>query len=64
VVTGDREWLRQNYTVMRNSILDEQRVVNSSTAGWAGGEYTFLDWRERRCRLFASRARFDRFSVT
>jgi hypothetical protein len=47
VVTGDREWLRQSYTVIRNSILDDQRVVISSTTGLAGGESTFLDWREQ-----------------
>jgi hypothetical protein len=47
VVTGDREWLRQSYTIIRNSILDDQRIVISSTTGLAGGESTFLDWREQ-----------------
>ena len=47
LVTGDREWLRQSYTVIRNSILDDQQVVISPTTGLARGESTFLDWREQ-----------------
>jgi hypothetical protein len=47
LVTGDRAWLRRSYTVIRNSVLDDQRVVISSSTGLAGGESTFLDWREQ-----------------
>ena len=46
-VTGDRAWLRQSYTIIRNSILDDQQVVISPQTGLAHGESTFLDWREQ-----------------
>jgi hypothetical protein len=47
LVTGDREWLQHSYNVIRNSILDDQEVLISPTTGLAGGESTFLDWREQ-----------------
>ena len=47
LVTGDRGWLQQSYTVIRNSIEDDQQVVISPETGLARGESTFLDWREQ-----------------
>jgi hypothetical protein len=46
-VTGDRKWLRESYTVIRNSILDDEHVVLDPTTGLAHGESSFLDWREQ-----------------
>jgi hypothetical protein len=47
LVTGDRAWLEQSYTIIRNSILDDQQVVISPQTGLARGESTFLDWRKQ-----------------
>jgi hypothetical protein len=47
VVTGDEEWLRYAYSVIKNSIQDDmQNAVNPST-GLMHGESSFLDWREQ-----------------
>ena len=45
-VTGDRDWLRQSYNIIRNSIKDDETVA-FSTSGLARGESSFLDWREQ-----------------
>ena len=47
LVTGDRDWLRQSYGVIRDSVLDDEQVVMSPATGLARGETTFLDWREQ-----------------
>lgn len=47
LVTGDRQWLEQSYTIIRNSILDDQHVVIDPVTGLAHGESSFLDWREQ-----------------
>ena len=47
LVTGERAWLEQSYTVIRNSILDDQKVVIDPETGLARGESSFLDWREQ-----------------
>ncbi|MGA8026541.1 MAG: hypothetical protein WB992_05305 [Bryobacteraceae bacterium] len=46
-VTGDRDWLRKSFTIIRNSADDDEHVVFSRETGLALGESSFLDWREQ-----------------
>ena len=46
-VTGDRDWLRQSFDIIKNSAMDDQHVVFSRETGLALGESSFLDWREQ-----------------
>jgi hypothetical protein len=46
-VTGDREWLRRSFEIIRNSVMDDIQVVSSQETGLAKGESSFLDWREQ-----------------
>jgi hypothetical protein len=45
--TGDRDWLKKSYGIIRNSILDDEAVVMDRKTGLARGESSFLDWREQ-----------------
>jgi hypothetical protein len=47
LVTGDRNWLRDSYAIIRDSVLDDEHVVIDSASHLARGESTFLDWREQ-----------------
>ncbi len=47
LVTGDRQWLEQSATVIKNSIRDDEQVVIDPATGLAHGETSFLDWREQ-----------------
>lgn len=46
LVTGDREWLEQSYSIIRNTILQDELVVFDAQTGLVRGESSFLDWRE------------------
>ncbi len=46
-VTGDRDWLKQAYTIIKNSIEDDLKNVYDPTTGMVKGESSFLDWREQ-----------------
>jgi glycogen debranching enzyme len=46
-VTGDRDWLRRSFNIIRASALDDVHVVLSASTGLAQGESSFLDWREQ-----------------
>ena len=46
-VTGDREWLRQCYDVIRRSVDADLAVAFDSATGLFRGESSFLDWREQ-----------------
>jgi hypothetical protein len=46
-VTGDEEWLRRVYPIVRQSIADDQQNVYDSATGLVRGESSFLDWREQ-----------------
>jgi len=46
-VTGDRDWLRQSFNIIRNSAADDEHVIFSRETGLALGESSFLDWREQ-----------------
>jgi hypothetical protein len=46
-VTGDRDWLRQSYQIIRNSASHDEHSVLASKNGLAYGESSFMDWREQ-----------------
>src|SRR5687768_4250812 len=46
-VTGDRDWLRQCYDIVRRSAEADLAVAFDSTSGLFRGESSFLDWREQ-----------------
>jgi len=46
-VTGDRNWLRKVYPIIKNSIEDDIMVDHDSKTGLIKGESSFLDWREQ-----------------
>lgn len=47
LVTGDRQWLEQSASIVKNSIRDDEQVVIDPATGLARGETSFLDWREQ-----------------
>lgn len=47
LVTGDEEWLRQSYEIIRNSLEDDYLTLRSEQTGMYRGESSFLDWREQ-----------------
>jgi hypothetical protein len=46
-VTGDREWLKNAYTIIKNSAADDTANVYDQVTGLVKGESSFLDWREQ-----------------
>lgn len=46
-VTGDREWLKFAYNVVRNTIADDEFAVYDKHYGLMHGEQSYLDWREQ-----------------
>lgn len=46
-VTGDRDWLRRSYVIIRNSAEDDEHTVRSKSTSLFNGESSFLDWREQ-----------------
>jgi hypothetical protein len=47
LVTGDEEWLRYAYSVIKNSAEDDQQNAVNPATGLMFGESSFLDWREQ-----------------
>ncbi len=45
--TGDEEWLKQAYGIIRNSVEDDMQNVYDPETGLVRGESSFLDWREQ-----------------
>jgi len=45
--TGDEEWLKQSYAIIRNSVEDDMLNIYDSETGLVRGESSFLDWREQ-----------------
>lgn len=43
---GDQDWLKQAYTIIRNSADDDENNALDRTTGMMRGESSFLDWRE------------------
>jgi hypothetical protein len=46
-VTGDRDWLKKAYEIVKNSAEDDLAVVCDVKTGLFLGESSFLDWREQ-----------------
>lgn len=46
-VTGDRQWLKQAYDIIRKSAADDVLNVYDRETGLVRGESSFLDWREQ-----------------
>jgi hypothetical protein len=46
-VTGDRDWLRRAYDVIRRSAQADQHAIFDAETGLATGETSFMDWREQ-----------------
>lgn len=44
--TGDKNWLKQAYSIIKNSIDDDIKNVYDPQTGLVKGESSFLDWRE------------------
>ncbi|MBP7555304.1 MAG: hypothetical protein KA821_03535 [Chitinophagaceae bacterium] len=51
-VTGDREWLKEAYEVIKNSILADMQTIYDPETGLVKGESSFLDWREQTYPLW------------
>lgn len=46
-VTGDMNWLKKVYPIIKNSIEDDIMVDHDTKSGLIKGESSFLDWREQ-----------------
>ncbi|MCB8994975.1 MAG: glycogen debranching protein [Bacteroidales bacterium] len=46
-VTADRDWLKQAYEIIKNSLDDDKKVAFDEKTGLMYGESSFLDWREQ-----------------
>ncbi len=46
-VTGDENWLKEAYEVIRNSIYADMQTLYDNETGLVKGESSFLDWREQ-----------------
>ncbi|MDQ3395279.1 MAG: glycogen debranching protein [Bacteroidota bacterium] len=47
LVTGDKEWLKEAYEILKNSIEDDLVNAYNPASGLYKGESSFLDWREQ-----------------
>ncbi|MFT4114137.1 MGH1-like glycoside hydrolase domain-containing protein [Silvibacterium sp.] len=47
LATGDRNWLTESYTIIRNSIADDEAIAIDPHDGLVRGETSFLDWRDQ-----------------
>ncbi|MEJ7666508.1 MAG: trehalase family glycosidase [Hymenobacter sp.] len=47
LVTGDENWLRKVYPIVKSSLADDAQNVYDPATGLARGESSFLDWREQ-----------------
>ncbi|GGG97709.1 glycogen debranching protein [Silvibacterium dinghuense] len=47
LATGDRNWLTESYSIIRNSITDDEAVAVDPHDGLVRGETSFLDWRDQ-----------------
>lgn len=45
--TGDQNWLKQAYTIIKNSADDDENNALDPVTGMMHGESSFLDWREQ-----------------
>ena len=47
LATGDEEWLKKIYPIIKNSIEDDSHNAYDKVTGMVHGESSFLDWREQ-----------------
>jgi hypothetical protein len=47
LVTGDTDWLREVYPIVRDTLEDDYRTLHDPVTGMYRGESSFLDWREQ-----------------
>ncbi len=52
VATGDKEWLRKVYPILRDSAEDDLQTLYDPETGLVRGESSFLDWREQEYPLW------------
>lgn len=45
--TGDKNWLREAYAIIKNSVEDDLHTIYDPHTGMVKGESSFLDWREQ-----------------
>ena len=45
--TGDRQWLADAYSIIKNSLEDDYKTAYDPATGLVRGESSFLDWREQ-----------------
>ena len=55
-VTGDMDWLRTSYRIIKNTLEDDYRTLYSDSTGMFRGESSFLDWREQTYPKWMSNA--------
>lgn len=55
-VTGDEEWLKKSYSIIKNTLEDDYKVLKSDKTGMYRGESSFLDWREQTYPKWMSNA--------
>jgi len=46
-VTGDESWLKEAYTIIKNTLEDDQLNIVDPLVGLMKGESSFLDWRQQ-----------------
>lgn len=46
-VTGDQEFLKTAYTIIKNTLDDDYKTIRDAQTGMYRGESSFLDWREQ-----------------
>lgn len=46
LVTGDRDWLKRSYDIVRSTLMQDELALYDQKTGLVRGESTFLDWRE------------------
>jgi hypothetical protein len=46
-VTGDQKWLKTAYSIIKNTLEDDDKTLRSEQTGMFRGESSFLDWREQ-----------------
>jgi len=51
-VTGDKDWLRKSFSIIKNSALADLETVRDKQTGLFNGESSFLDWREQTYPLW------------
>ncbi len=46
-VTGDKDWLKYVYPIVKRSLEDDLKTVYDANTGLVKGETSFIDWREQ-----------------